>query len=106
MLINMCLFNARHPHRFIPANTNVRLAEDGLSEAIDDPQDRRGPLAWGILFFSPMEWLQARSEGKEKRHLWRTVLSCDCGLVESCIRIWTPAKVIDHPKLGLLFRLD
>src|SRR5699024_11008904 len=53
MLLDMAMWNIRHPRRYLPADPKVRLARDGLTE-IEGPS-LEDPRSWAAKIFDPFD---------------------------------------------------
>lgn len=70
MVVNMVLWNARHPHRYLPQDYHVYLKQDGKSEVLGPGW--KDDVPWWMTFIDPCG-LSARMRGKAtKKPFWDT----------------------------------
>ncbi|KAK2803603.1 hypothetical protein FQN51_003365 [Onygenales sp. PD_10] len=69
MLTNSTLWNGSHPHRYLPADYNIYLARDGVSEMVGPGwEDDR---SFFITLLDPFGWIW-KTEKKAGRPFWET----------------------------------
>ncbi|KAK2810379.1 hypothetical protein FQN50_003110 [Emmonsiellopsis sp. PD_5] len=71
MLSNSALWNGSHPHRYLPADYNIYLARDGVSEMVGPGwEDER---SFFITLLDPFGWVfKSEKNGKAGRPFWET----------------------------------